>query len=269
MNYNNKTTIKILGCGSSTGVPRIGNDWGICDPKNKKNNRNRCSLLVEKYLEEKVTRVLVDTGPDLRIQLNNANAMMIDAVFYTHEHADHTHGIDDLRVFSIRKKSKINIFASKNTSYYLENKFGYCFETPKESNYPAILSMNIIEKNLKYTIAGEGGDITIEPFELVHGNIKSFGFKINNFAYSPDVSFIPLESHKYIQGLSCWIVDALRWDKHPTHLSVNEALELIKKFKVRNGILTNMHIDLDYSTLSNYLPGNVVPGYDGLTYDIT
>ena len=129
--------------------------------------------------------------------------------------------------------------------------------------------MNIIEKNLKYTIAGEGGDITIEPFELVHGNIKSFGFKINNFAYSPDVSFIPLESHKYIQGLSCWIVDALRWDKHPTHLSVNEALELIKKFKVKNGILTNMHIDLDYSTLSNYLPGNVVPGYDGLTYDIT
>ena len=269
LNLNNKTLVKIIGCGSTTGFPRIGNDWGDCDSKNKKNNRNRCSLLIERYSEDQVTRVVIDTGPDLRIQLNSVNAMMIDAVFYTHEHADHTHGIDDLRVFSIRKREKINIFASKSTSHYLEKKFGYCFKTPKESSYPAILSMNIIEKGLKYIVSGKGGDIIIEPFELVHGDIKSFGFKINDFAYSPDVSFIPLESHKYVQGLEYWVIDALRWDKHPTHFSVDEALELIAKFNVKNGILTNMHIDLDYNVLIDYLPKNVEPGYDGLCLDIT
>jgi len=269
LKLNNKTYVTILGCGSSTGVPRIGDDWGSCNPGNIKNNRNRCSLLVERYMNGDVTRVVIDTGPDIRLQLNKTKSKLIDAVFYTHEHADHTHGIDDLRVYCIRKKEKINVFASKETSNYLQKKFGYCFKTPIGSNYPAILAMNIIEKHKKYKISGHGGDITIVPFELIHGDIKAFGFRINDFVYSPDVNSIPLESSSYIKGLKYWIVDALRWDKHPTHFSVDEAVTLIKKFKVNNSILTNMHIDLDYDVLANYLPSGVIPGHDGLTIDIS
>ena len=261
---NDQIKITILGCGSSTGVPRVGNEWGSCNPKTPENRRTRCSLLIEKCNGDKKTTIVIDTGPDFRNQMNQANIKKIDAVFYTHEHADHTHGIDDLRMYALRDKSRINVYASTNTSQDLHNKFGYCFNTNMSSSYPPILNMNIINHAENYEINGEGGIIKITPFNQAHGNITSFGYKINNIAYSSDISDVPEESIQFIENSDKWIVDALRWIEHPTHFHVDKALSLIKYFNIRKAILTNMHIDLDYYKLCEYLPSNVIPAYDGM-----
>ena len=261
--------ITILGCGSSTGVPRVGNDWGACDPNLPENLRSRCSLKVERINNNnKKTTIIIDTGPDFRIQMNRESVKKIDAVFYTHEHADHTHGIDDLRMYALRDRKKINVYTSRSTSNNLIDKFGYCFTSKMNGSYPPILNLNIIEHGKTYSIKGEGGVIEITPINQIHGNIYSFGYKINDFIYSSDISDIPDETIEYITNSSIWIVDSLRWDKHPTHFHVEKALKLIKELNVKNGILTNLHIDLDYKVLKGYLPNNVVPAYDGLTLHI-
>ena len=183
----NNTKITILGCGSSTGVPRVGNEWGACNPKIIENNRSRCSILIEKINENDITSVIVDTGPDFRSQMNRENIKKIDAVFYTHEHADHTHGIDDLRMYALRDKKRVDVFASAATSENLRQKFGYCFDAKIGSGYPPILNLNLIEHGKIYNIEGEGGNIGIMPINQVHGNINSFGYKIENIVYSSDI----------------------------------------------------------------------------------
>lgn len=258
----------ILGCGSSGGVPRIGNIWGACDPAEPKNRRLRCSLLVRRIAEAGTTTVLVDTGPDVRQQLLNADVKDLDAVIYTHAHADHVHGIDDLRAIAITHRRRVDVYMDAPTSRKVHEAFGYVFRTPEGSNYPPILNENRIDQNTAFLIEGPGGAIEFQPVRVGHGEIDALGFKINNVAYLPDVKDISPQAELQFKDLDIWILDALRHTHHPSHLSLCEALEWIKRLAPRHSILTNMHIDLDYHTLRSELPGNIEPAYDGLTFSV-
>jgi len=254
---------RILGCGSSGGVPRVGFGWGNCDPMNKKNRRSRCSLLVERIANSKKTTVLIDTGPDMREQLLEAKVTNLDAVLYTHSHADHVHGIDDLRTLAYRKKEKIPVWADKITQERLLQGFSYIFQTPINSKYPPICKLNLIKtKDVK--VQGAGGEITFRPLSVNHGDIESLGFKIDKLAYIPDVLNIPLASWKELENLDILIIDALRRDPHPSHTHLEKTLHWLKKLKPKRAILTNLHNDLDYSELKKELPKNVEPAFDGL-----
>ncbi len=257
--------LSILGCGSSAGVPRVGVGWGACDPTNPKNRRRRCSVLVERIAPDgAATTVLVDTTPDLRDQLLGADVRRLDAVLYTHEHADHIHGIDDLRPLAIVQRQRIPVYADRMTSELLQMRFGYCFETPAGSDYPPILKMRHLQAGMSTVVEGPGGSVEALPFRMIHGDIDALGFRFGNIAYAPDVSRMPEESLRHLQELDVLIIDALRYTPHPTHFSVSEALELIGQVKPRRAILTNLHTDLDYETLSRELPPHVEPAYDGL-----
>jgi phosphoribosyl 1,2-cyclic phosphate phosphodiesterase len=257
--------LTILGCGSSAGVPRVGVGWGACDPTNPKNRRRRCSVLVEQIGPDgAATTVLVDTTPDLRDQLLGADVRRLDAVLYTHEHADHIHGIDDLRPLAIVMRQRIPVYADRMTSELLQMRFGYCFETPAGSGYPPILKMGHVQAGVTTAVAGPGGSVEALPFRMIHGDIDAFGFRFGNIAYAPDVSLMPEESLQYLQDLDMLIIDALRYTPHPTHFSVSEALELIDQVKPRRAILTNLHTDLDYERLRGELPSHIEPAYDGL-----
>jgi len=256
--------ITILGCGSSGGVPRVGSGWGACDPSNPKNRRRRCSILVERVEHNQRTSVLVDTSPDLREQLLDAEVRRLDAVLFTHEHADHTHGIDDLRPLVIAMRRRMPIYADAATQTMLSLRFGYCFETPPGSSYPPILEPNLIEAGSELRIGGPGGIVSAVPFRLVHGDIDALGFRFGSLAYAPDVSQIPEEALRYLQGLDVLIIDALRYTPHPTHFSLAEALAVIEAVKPKRSILTNLHTDLDYETLRQQLPPNVEPAFDGM-----
>lgn len=257
----------ILGCGSSMGVPRPALGWGACDPRNPKNRRRRTSLLVERQGAKGRTRVLVDTSPDLREQLLDANIDRLDGVLITHEHADHTHGIDDLRPLFVRQRRRVDIYLSEPTSRVLRTRFGYCFTTPPGSEYPPILSEHRIEAGKALTVEGEGGPISVLPIRQDHGDIQSLGFRFGSFAYSCDLSGLPDESISALAGLDLWIVDALRYNPHPSHFSVADALAWIEKLKPKRAILTNLHADLDYEVLRRHLPSHVQPAYDGLCVD--
>ncbi|MDR3496021.1 MAG: MBL fold metallo-hydrolase [Ancalomicrobiaceae bacterium] len=257
-------TFRILGCGSSPGVPRIGNDWGACDPANPRNRRRRASLLVTRASAHGLTRVLIDTGPDLREQMLDAGVDWVDAVFYTHPHADHIHGIDDLRSFVLNRKRKVDIYADQATSDRLREAFSYCFATPPGSSYPPMLIDHRIAPGSAVTIDGPGGPITILPFEQQHGEIVSLGFRIGNVAYSPDVSGLDEQALPHLADLELWILDALRDRPHPSHFSLAEALEWIGRMQPRRAILTHMHIDLDYETVKASAPAGVEPAYDGM-----
>ena len=261
-------TATILGCGSSGGVPRLGGDWGACDPHNPKNRRRRCALLIEKRGEGGVTRVLIDTGPDIREQLLDANVDHIDAVFYTHDHADHTHGIDDLRVLVLRNKTRIPVYIHEAHAGLITSRFSYCFTSPKGSIYPPILEQSTLEHGVPVTVEGKGGAITLIPFEQDHGPIISLGFRINNFAYSIDLKAFPPESHEFVEGLDSWVLDCLRRTDHISHVSLSESLALVENFNPKRTILSDMHVDLDYETLKNELPAGVEPAYDGMTIEI-
>lgn len=262
------TKLTILGCGSSAGVPRVGVGWGACDPENPKNRRRRCSVLVEKTSAGGTTSVLVDTTPDLRDQLLGADVRRLDAVLYTHEHADHIHGIDDLRPLAIVMHKRIPVYADRMTSELLQLRFGYCFETPAGSGYPPILEMRHLKPGIVTSVPGPGGPIEAVPFRMVHGDIDALGFRFGNVAYAPDVSLMPEESLGYLEGLEALIIDALRYTPHPTHFSVSEALELIEKVRPKRAILTNLHTDLDYETLRRELPPHIEPAYDGLQINV-
>ncbi len=257
--------LTILGCGSSAGVPRVGVGWGACDPTNPKNRRRRCSVLVERTGPDgAVTTVLVDTGPDMRDQLLGANVRRLDGVLYTHEHADHIHGIDDLRPLAIVQRHRIPVYADRMTSELLMMRFGYCFETPAGSSYPPILKMHHLKPGVLTLVEGPGGVIQAMPFRMVHGDIDTLGFRFGNIAYAPDVSEMPDESLRYLEGLDVLILDALRYTPHPSHFSVSEALALIETFKPKRAFLTNLHTDLDYEKLRRELPPQVEPAYDGM-----
>jgi phosphoribosyl 1,2-cyclic phosphate phosphodiesterase len=257
-------TFTILGCGSSAGVPRPALGWGACDPKNPKNRRRRTSLLVERRGERGVTRVLVDTSPDLREQLIDAEVDWLDGVLYTHPHADHIHGIDDLRSLFIRKHRRVDVYLDEPTAAVLRPRFDYCFVSPPGSEYPPIVTENRLVAGQRVNIDGEGGPIPVLPYLQQHGDIPSLGFRFGALAYSCDLSGLPDASAAALSGLEVWIVDALRYRRHPSHLSVAEALDWIGRLKPRHAVLTNLHADLDYEELRRQLPPHVEPGYDGM-----
>lgn len=252
----------ILGCGSSGGVPRLGGIWGDCDPTNPKNTRRRCSLLVEKEGENGTTTVLIDTSPDMRAQLLDAGIGRLDAVIYTHPHADHVHGLDDLRMIVYNTRARLPVYADEPTTKDLLNRFGYAFVQPPGSDYPPILDMNPIDGDV--TIGGDGGPITFSPIEVIHGNITALGFRIGDVAYLPDVSDIPEDAWPMLDNLDTWIIDALRRTPHPSHSHLENSLAWIARVKPRRAVLTNMHIDLDYQTVADETPDQILPAYDGL-----
>jgi phosphoribosyl 1,2-cyclic phosphate phosphodiesterase len=261
-------TFTFLGCGSSGGVPRPALGWGVCDPANPKNRRRRTSLLVEQRTGAGVTRVLIDTSPDLREQLLAAEVDWLDAVLFTHEHADHTHGIDDLRGLFIHRRKRIAVYLDDRTSQVMHQRFGYCFEQPPGSDYPPIVRAHRLASGEPVPVDGEGGRITALPILQEHGEIASLGFRFGALAYSCDLSGLPPASVTALAGLDVWIVDALRYKPHPSHFSVDETLAWIERLKPRRAILTNLHSDLDYDELRARLPAHVEPAYDGLRISI-
>jgi phosphoribosyl 1,2-cyclic phosphate phosphodiesterase len=258
----------ILGCGSSGGVPRPALGWGDCDPNNPKNRRRRTSLCVERHGSGGVTRILVDTSPDLREQLLDAGVDWLDAVLYTHEHADHTHGIDDLRGLFIKRRRRLDVYLNDHTSKAMRARFDYCFQAPPGSEYPPIVTEHRLEAGQAVTVHGEGGPITALPILQEHGDIPSLGFRFGALAYSCDLSGLPPQSAAALSGLEIWIVDALRYKPHPSHFSVDDALGWIERIRPGRAILTNLHVDLDYAELRAKLPPHVEPAFDGLTIDL-
>lgn len=259
--------LTILGCGSSAGVPRVGgNDWGACDPNNPKNRRRRCSVLLERTGAGGTTRVLIDTGPDLREQLLSANVPSLDAVWYTHDHADHTHGIDDIRPLYLIQKQRIPVHAPAATLRTLETRFAYVFISA--NNYPAIADPHEITPYEPVISHGAGGSITALPITVHHGEIDALCFRIGDTAYMPDVKAIPDRAMDAMRGLDTLIIDALRYKRHPSHLMLEETLAVIAELKPKRSIITNMHIDLDYDTLAKELPPGAVPAYDGMVLEL-
>jgi len=258
----------ILGCGSSMGVPRVALGWGDCDPNEPRNRRRRCALLVEQFLTPTdVTRVLVDCGPDIREQLIDAQVDWIDAVLVTHAHADHTHGVDDLRPMFIGRRRRVDMYMDEPTSVAMHARFGYCFRTPAGSDYPPILTEHRLVPGRAVTINGQGGPIEVLPVLQDHGDIVSLGFRFGNVAYSTDMKRLPPESLAAMEGLDLWIIDALRKAPHPSHLTLDESLQLIARMKPKRAILTDMHTDLDYQTLRRTLPDGIEPAFDGMQFD--
>ena len=258
----------ILGCGSSGGVPRPALGWGDCDPNNPKNRRRRTSLLVERLGPGGMTRVLVDTPPDLREQLLDAKADSLDGVFYTHEHADHTHGIDDLRAFFIKQRRLVDVYLDADTAKSVRARFDYCFESPPGSDYPPIVREHRFAAGKPITIEGQGGPIAGQPILQAHGDTPSYGFRFGKVAYSCDLSDLPPESVAALAGLDVWILDALRYRPHPSHFSVADALGWIDRLKPRRAILTNLHSDLDYERLRRELPPAAEPAFDGMSIEV-
>jgi phosphoribosyl 1,2-cyclic phosphate phosphodiesterase len=256
--------VTVLGCGASTGVPAIGPDWGRCDPADPRNRRRRVSVLVE--IRDVI--ILIDTSPDLREQLIDAEVDHIDAVFLTHEHADQTHGIDDLRSVVLHQRRRIPVYLNKSTADHILLRFSYCFTRAPGSDYPPILEHYGIESGESRTIEGKGGSVTLSAFVLAHGQIPALGYRIGAVAYTPDVSDIPESSWSFLENLDLWIIDGLRYAGHPSHFSVNDALSWIGRFKPRRAVITNMHSDLDYEVLRHSLPESVVPAYDGMRLPI-
>src|SRR5579863_6758111 len=223
--------LTILGCGSSAGVPRPALGWGKCDPNNPKNRRRRCSLLVERITHHGTTRILIDTSPDLREQLIDTRVDHLDAVFLTHEHADQTHGIDDLRSVVLHQRRRIPTYFNMSTAKDIMARFSYCFVSPEGSDYPPILERHGIEGGDSCTIEGKGGAVTLSAFNVEHGDIPALGYRIGGAAYTPDVSDIPQESWRALGDLDLWIIDGLRYRDHPSHFSVSDALSWIDRFK--------------------------------------
>ena len=256
-------TIKftIMGCGSSFGVPRADGNWGNCNPNEKKNYRTRCSAM----LSTMNMNILFDTSPDLRSQLLRENVKNINKVFISHEHGDQTHGINDLRIFFLKSKKRIPVYTDSQTKDYLLKTFKYCFK--KTSTYPPILKIN---KLRKFNFFNDNKTkLNIKSIIVEHGRVKCNAFIINNkCAYLSDVNKIYKKDYKYFKNLKYFVIDCLRYNKHPSHYNLEEVLNLIKLFKPKKTILTNLHSDLDYNYLLKILPKNVIPAYDGLSFYI-
>ena len=259
----------ILGCGSSGGVPRLGNRWGDCDPANPRNRRRRCSLLVERPGAGGTTQVLIDTGPDLVPQLLDAGVATLDAVVYTHPHADHIHGIDDLRGYVINSSRRMPIWADAYTIDRIRDGFRYCLETPEGSGYPPIVEANLFDDELSpITIDGAGGPIQFMPLRQHHGSITSLGFRIGDFAYCCDVSDFPSETVERLTGLDVLVIDTLQYRFHPSHLSMEQSLGWIERIAPKRAVLTHMHVPLDYDTVMRETPEHIEPAYDGMRLDV-
>ena len=251
----------ILGSGSSMGVPRADGYSGNCNLKNKKNLRTRCSALI-KFNN---MNLLIDTSPDLRYQLLKNKIKNIDKVFYTHPHADQTHGINDLRAFYLINKRQIPVFADSKTSKYLKTTFKYCFES--FGDYPSILNLNKLKR--KHLFKNNDKKIVIESFPIEHGKIKSICYMINNkLAYASDVSLFYQKDYKKLRNLDFFIVDCLWYKNHSSHYNLDRILKLVKILTPKKTILTNMHTDLDYDQLKKRLPKNIIPSFDGMSFNL-
>ncbi|MCW4114575.1 MBL fold metallo-hydrolase [Aurantimonas sp. MSK8Z-1] len=259
--------VTILGCGSSPGVPRITGDWGACDPAEPRNRRRRASALVERIGSHGKTVAVIDCGPDFREQMISAAVARLDAVLLTHPHADHIHGIDDLRGYMLSQHHRVPVHADAPTFARVSEAFGYCFETPAHSNYPPIARWVPIMAGARFTVEGSGGPIDVLPFEQVHGSIHSLGFRIGPLAYCSDVSDFPPSAIAAIAGAEHIVIDALQYREHPSHLSLGQALDWVERLRVPAASLTHMHTPLDYAALRDQLPGHVQPAYDGLVLD--
>lgn len=257
----------LLGTGSSGGVPRIGHQWGAADRSNPKNRRRRCAALIERRSRTGRTAILVDTPPDLREQCLDHDVVHVDAVLFTHDHADHTHGIDDLRAFALQQRRRIPVYMDDATWDTLLLRFRYCFEQKPGSSYPPILERHPIVHGAPLVIDGAGGPIRVLPVPQDHGEVTSLGFRIGSFCYSPDIVGLPDGSADMLAGLETWVLDALRPIPHPSHWSVKQALAAIERIGARRAVLTHMHIDLDYDTLVRDLPAHVTPGFDGMVIE--
>ena len=252
----------ILGCGSSMGVPRVDGFFGNCDPRNKKNYRTRCSALLKTSDEN----ILIDTSPDLRQQLLRHKISKIDKVFYSHIHSDQTHGINDLRIFYIKKRKPINVYADLDTSKYLKKSFSYCFNSYSKE-YPATLKLNRLKNN--HLISNRKRKINVKSIKVEHGKVNSNCFIIDKkLAYISDVSKIFKKDFKYFKNLKYLIIDCLWYNFHPSHFNLESSLNIIKIFKPKKAILTNLSPVLDYKVLKKLLPKNVIPAHDGLTLEL-
>jgi phosphoribosyl 1,2-cyclic phosphate phosphodiesterase len=260
----------ILGCGSSGGVPRADGDWGACDPLDPRNRRSRCSLLVRRKSPagaDQETTVIVDTSPDLRQQTAAANVKRIDAALFTHDHADQTHGIDDLRAFAIRNRRRTPCFMDEATEHTLLQRFRYIFESL--SSYPAICDAKRLPGHgTRWSVEGPSGAIPVLTFDQDHAEVRSVGYRFGDVAYSSDVVDLDSNALDSLLGLKCWIVDCLRYRPHPSHAHLEKTLAWVEAVKPQQVILTNMHIDLDYATLAAQLPAGVVPAFDGMRFEV-
>ncbi len=255
----------LLGTGSSGGVPRIGNDWGNCDPQNPKNRRRRCAMLIRQRTDSGETTVLVDTGADMREQLLSENVQQLDGVVLTHSHADHIFGLDDLRQLWVKHRKPVDVYFDSDNRQRILAAFGYCFEQPEGSSYPPFCVGHILTSCNRFGIDGSGGRLNITPIEVEHGDITALGLRVAEMAYVPDVKTVQrADSLDYLRNLRVLVIDALREKSHPTHMNVREALAFIAEVRPQRAILTNMHVDLDFETLSRELPQGVEPGFDGM-----
>lgn len=250
--------VTILGCGSSQGNPRVGLGWGACDPNEPKNRRLRCAALVE----TETTRVLIDAGPDLREQLIRADVQELTATLITHEHADHCHGIDDLRPLALKHRKRQDVYTDKETASVLLARFGYCFEAPAGSNYPPILKLKVQPDYEEFHV----GDIAFTPLPVGHGQIRALAFTFNGIGYMPDVKTVPEQTQEALRGLDVLIIDALRYEWHVSHFNLDEALAWIERLAPKRAILTNLHCDLDYKILSESLPSHIKAAYDMMSF---
>lgn len=256
--------VVILGCGSSGGVPRANGDWGACDSNEPRNRRSRCSLAVRRHGPDGVTTLIVDTSPDLREQVLAAGIAEIDGVFLTHDHADQTHGIDDLRTFAHMGRRRVPVWMDEGTNATLKARFGYIFKG--EHGYPPICDARRIASGEQAAVSGPGGDIEVRAIVQAHGPIPSLGYRFGPVAYSSDVSALDDAAFAALEGVHLWILDALRWTRHPTHAHVDQALSWIARAGAPKAVLTNLHIDLDYNRLGEMLPAHVEVAHDGWSW---
>ncbi|MBI1250090.1 MAG: MBL fold metallo-hydrolase [Alphaproteobacteria bacterium] len=264
--------VTILGCGSSGGVPRADGAWGACDPNEPRNRRSRCGMLLQKWRggpgdPADATTVLIDTSPDLRTQMMTTGVKHIDAVLFSHDHADQTHGLDDLRVYALLKRRRVSVFMDALTRETLTRRFDYCFVM--RGGYPPILEdAGDLRHREPVRVDGPGGALEAIPLDQDHGGMPSLGFRVGAFGYSNDVVRLPGHTLAALRGLDVWVVDALRYTTHPTHAHLEQTLAWIADIRPNRAILTNMHIDLDYRRLAAELPAGVEPAHDGLAFDI-
>lgn len=250
--------VTVLGCGTSSGVPRIGGEWGVCDPNEPKNRRRRVSV----WVETDDTSLIVDTAPDFREQALDAGIERVDGVLFTHDHADHTHGIDDLRMLSYVQRARIPVYSDESTLETLKRRFEYIFEG--KGGYPAICEQNVIAAGETFPVGGT----RVHAFEQQHGSVTTLGFRIGDFAYSTDLNALDEKAFTSLEGVKVWVVDALRYEPHPTHTHLEQTLEWIARVGPERAILTHMTWDMDYATLKAELPDGVEPGYDGMIVEV-
>ncbi len=259
----------ILGSGSSGGVPRADGNWGVCDPAEPKNRRRRCSLLVRRPGQgtAPATTVVVDTAPDFREQTISARVQRLDGILLTHDHADQTHGLDDIRAFALNQRARIPTWMDDATWARLEPRFRYIFHS--QGGYPAIADLRPMPGlGVAFEIDGPSGAIPAVAFDVEHGEIRALGYRFGSVAYTPDVNGLPESAFDALIGVDTWIVDALRYTPHPTHAHLERTLQWVNRVRPRRTILTNMHIDLDFNVLAAELPAGVEPGYDGMVVTV-